>query len=256
MTGCHHNLIAENILTLDSMSLIWLLFITGIAGSLSHCIGMCGPIAMAQLNVKLMRLPPGKLKETEKLKIALLLPYYFGKATTYTLLAIIAYLFSTALSDIHFIHYLGAILLALTAIFFIISAFSNTRAFTHLLDSSITRKFQLLLANKTRHLYLQPYGIKGYTLGMVLGLLPCGLVYAAVVTAISSANNIFSMALAVFAFGLATVPGLYISAYAGTMVLRKSSKMFTIFYTAIMLLNAGLLLYYAFKQLRLAGFAS
>jgi len=255
MTDCHYP-IADSLLNLDSISLIWLLFMTGLAGSVTHCIGMCGPIAMAQLNIKLMRLAPDKLKESERLKAALLFPYYFGKATTYALLACVAYLFSTALSEIRFIHYLGSVLLALTAIFFIFSAFSHSKAFTPLFESGITKKFQLLLANKTRHLYLEPRGIKGYGLGMVLGLLPCGLVYATAVTAIFSASNIFVLVFAMLAFGLATIPGLYISAYAGSMIFKKANRFFTLFYSAIMLLNAGFLLYYALKQLKLAGFAA
>lgn len=255
MADCHHQ-ITDNILNLDSISLIWLLFMTGLAGSVTHCIGMCGPIAMAQLNIKLMRLAPDKLKESEKLKAALLFPYYFGKATTYALLASFAFLFSTALSEIRVIHYLASILLTLTAFFFIFSAFSHSKAFTPLFESGITKKFQLFLANKTRHLYLEPRGIKGYGLGMVLGLLPCGLVYATAVTAISSASNIFILAFAMLAFGLATIPGLYLSAYAGSMIFKKANKLFALFYSVVMLLNAGFLLYYALKQLKLAGFAA
>ena len=61
---CHHSHESQNvfvqyildsdILGISGISIICAMFIYGIIGSFTHCIGMCGPIALGQMNMRLM----------------------------------------------------------------------------------------------------------------------------------------------------------------------------------------------------------
>ena len=70
-------------------------------------------------------------------------------------------------------------------------------------------------------------------LGLVLGLLPCGLSFAAFAAALPS-GGATEGALAVFAFGLGTLPGLLLLGTAASRLARRHSR--------VIELLAGLLL--------------
>ncbi|AEI89452.1 hypothetical protein midi_01176 [Candidatus Midichloria mitochondrii IricVA] len=55
------------------------MFVTGIVGSFTHCIGMCGPIAISQMSMRLMNLPKEKMTQKNKVLCAASIPYYIGK---------------------------------------------------------------------------------------------------------------------------------------------------------------------------------
>src|SRR3954467_6037849 len=106
MHTCHHHhqeLIDLGVLSnLDSLALIVTLFLMGLVGSFTHCIGMCGPIAVAQMSLRLINLSDKKVTQKEKLKCAVTVPYYIGKAISYAILGLVVYLFSKQLSEIAF----------------------------------------------------------------------------------------------------------------------------------------------------------
>lgn len=58
-----------------------------------------------------------------------------------------------------------------------------------------------------------------FTLGLALGLLPCGLVYTAVVGAIAQGSLVYG-ALALAAFGAGTVPALLLLSFADDLIIK------------------------------------
>jgi uncharacterized protein len=83
----------------------------------------------------------------------------------------------------------------------------------------------------------------------VLGLLPCGFLYAALLAAAASGGAIAG-ALAMAAFALGTIPALAVVGVAGTALLRRWRMAARSVAAGIFLLNAATL---GALALRLAG---
>ncbi|MEI7669442.1 MAG: sulfite exporter TauE/SafE family protein, partial [Pseudomonadota bacterium] len=62
--------------------------------------------------------------------------------------------------------------------------------------------------------------LNGYLLGIILGFLPCGLVYAAII-AVAATSDILLAFLGMAAFALGTMPVLMIISASGKMLLNK-----------------------------------
>ena len=107
--ACHHShesqnvfvqyLLDSDILGISGISIICAMLVYGIIGSFTHCVGMCGPIALGQMNMRLMHLKKDQLNNFNKFSCALSLPYYLGKAITYGILALLAKYLSNSFSD-------------------------------------------------------------------------------------------------------------------------------------------------------------
>jgi sulfite exporter TauE/SafE len=131
MHTCHHHPSSPELIDIgifsnfDSLAVIVTLFLMGLVGSFTHCIGMCGPIAVAQMSFRLINLPHSKLTQKEKFKCAMILPYYIGKALTYALLGAIVFYFSKKLSEIGFFRNVALVILIITGILFFLAALSK-----------------------------------------------------------------------------------------------------------------------------------
>ena len=71
---------------LGGMGLPASLFAAGLAGSLVHCVGMCGPFVLGQVVGDVERAARKPYGEWHRLAGAALMPYHLGRLTTYTLL--------------------------------------------------------------------------------------------------------------------------------------------------------------------------
>jgi sulfite exporter TauE/SafE len=80
-------------------------------------------------------------------------------------------------------------------------------------------------------------GLQGYRLGVVLGLLPCGFLYAALVAA-AATGSALAGALAMASFALGTVPGLVALGVLGGAALRRWRGLANAIATPVFLLNA------------------
>jgi sulfite exporter TauE/SafE len=160
-------------------------FFTGLASSL-HCIGMCGPIALA--------LPVGRLNKAEKLLAKLL--YNLGRILTYSLLGL-------------FFGYFGKQ-------FFIAGwqqIFSISIGFFLLFNIIPNKYFPLNFSSKIGYQFSPyfkkilkiQYKYKFLFFGILNGLLPCGMVYLALAGAMATATP-YSGAMFMVFFGLGTLP--------------------------------------------------
>ena len=163
-------------------------FATGLASSF-HCIGMCGPIALA--------LPTGRLTWAQELLAKAL--YNFGRIITYSTFGLIFGFFGKKIFLAGFQQNLSIFL----GLFLILSLFGSAiyriRVFgkiTHWVSDTIRKV--LPQKNLTKFLFL----------GLLNGLLPCGMVYIALAGALAI-GSITSGALFMALFGLGTVPLMF-----------------------------------------------
>ena len=99
-------------------------------------------------------------------------------------------------------------------------------------------------------LSLNPFGIQGLFMGMILGLIPCGLVISAIMITASYSQNVFISFFSMFCFGLGTFPALFIISYFGQHIMLKATKYLNIVFSIFMLANFFLLLNFAIKLLK------
>lgn len=187
------------------------LFLAGLAGGFTHCAAMCGPLALAQASADAQNLS----SPYERLRKSLLLPYHFGRMTTYVALAVV---FSTVLNAVFFFspfkNALAALLLLTAALIFIVNAVPLAgRMFPYLARISLPAPRGYILT-KAQGLIRSRTPIRRYLLGMMLGFMPCGLVMAAFMTAVALQDPVKSaIAMALFAVG--TVPALVATVMLG-----------------------------------------
>ncbi len=162
----------------------------GLLGSF-HCIGMCGPIALA---LPVHHYSPAK-------KYFGIIIYNIGRAITYGVLGLVFGLLGQSF-------YLGgfqqSLSIALGILILLIVVFSYTRA------NSIL-KFNFLNApiNSLKNNLGKLFNKKGirflFLIGLLNGLLPCGFVYIAIAGATATGNYVDG-AMFMFVFGLGTIP--------------------------------------------------
>jgi len=91
-----------------------------------------------------------------------------------------------------------------------------------------------------RPLLVDPSGWRGYALGVVLGFLPCGLLWGALVAA-SGSGSAWKGGAAMAAFVLGTVPSLVAVGYVGVFFGRRAPVFARGLSVPIVLANAGFL---------------
>ena len=145
---------------------------------------------------------------------------------------------------------MSAVLLTLAALAFLLQALGRGAA---LFRSRIGNKIEAPLM-RGLSLLAQPLLARSarpsarYALGVVLGFLPCGLLYGALAAA-ASAGSPVAGAIAMGSFTLGTVPVLIVVGMAGQVLLRRSKPTLTAITAGFMLLNAATLSYLAFRAL-------
>jgi len=163
-------------------------FIIGFAGSL-HCVGMCGPLALA--------IPSGT--KSQKHLIINSLKYNFGRSFTYALLGL---MFGWLGNGFFIAGFQQWISIASGIIILIVWLSGNTRWFKIDFLNGLIRHLQRSL-NK---LILGPFrSSSSLFIGMLNGLLPCGLVYVAVVASLATGSALAGATM-MFSFGLGTIP--------------------------------------------------
>ena len=189
------------------MQLLWTTaFVTGLVGSL-HCVGMCGPIALA--------LPIGAMSKIKILLSRIL--YNLGRIFTYSLLGLLMGFIGQRLflSSIQQYFSIG---LGIFILVFIIATnkFLKISPLYHL-SNKLKSTFKFLFQQKTL--------LSMFVLGFVNGLLPCGLLYMAVVGSIVAGSpwgGMIYMAL----FGLGTAPALFAVAMVTRVVNPRLRRKF------------------------------
>ena len=201
----------------------------GLLGSM-HCVGMCGPIALAL---------PIQRKKTGTFLSGIFI-YNFGRASTYAVLGALSGLAGTTVkwaAGQQTLSIAAGILILFTLYISVYGKRSGTPSF-------LTRKFSIV-RNALGKLFKDHRPGTLLTIGFLNGLLPCGLVYAALAGAAATGSSLNGAAF-MFVFGIGTVPALFALSYAGTKIsfsmrekMRKAVPVF-VGIMALLLIMRGL----------------
>lgn len=176
-----------------------IVFTTALLGS-GHCIGMCGPIVAA---LSLAR-------PERKHGVLFHLFYNAGRLTTYVFIGIIAGWLGSLLSTSQAFSSVTQVLLILADLFVIAiglrtSGIFRQLAFIHLeIPGSVG-----FMTSLVRHLQALPAVVSAYPVGLVMGFLPCGFLYA-IALAAAGRGNPFEGGVIMLAFGIGTLPALFL----------------------------------------------
>jgi sulfite exporter TauE/SafE len=163
-------------------------FIMGIAGSL-HCLGMCGPLVTALETMA----TPNRWRYSQWL-------HHGGRWLTYAALGAIAGALGQTFAAIGFQRWT----VILAGILMLLIAFIPTLGHVGLkpaqrITSAVKKQFSKMMHAQ--------HPVFRLLLGILHGLLPCGLVYTAMATAMAT-TSIAQGTLFMFIFGIATTPAL------------------------------------------------
>jgi sulfite exporter TauE/SafE len=175
--------------------MIWTAFTIGILGSV-HCVGMCGPIALA------LPIPDGKSR------YAGIFLYNIGRVISYGLLGIFFGLFGSLFAMAGFQQTLSVIAGTIILLFVFNMLGQRSGWSVSLLPASWKEKITKLLAR-----YLGQRSLSAlFMTGLLNGLLPCGLVYVAIVAAVAT-GALWKGSVYMMMFGLGTLPVMMALAY-------------------------------------------
>ena len=177
----------------------YVIFALGLFSSL-HCVSMCGPIVLSY------SLPLGSRKFSEQAAAHVF--YNIGRILTYALLGAVAGLFGNTVGFIGELAGFANVAAIVAGVLMVIAGF----LMLDLIPSKRLQKFNPLLYTSR---FLRPLGSRfsstslgsKFSLGLMLGFLPCGLIYAALLKSMST-GTAFAGALTMTAFGLGTAASL------------------------------------------------
>ncbi len=168
-------------------------------GSFGHCIGMCGGIVVAYTSTKI----DDKWSKTKQTFAHL--SYSFGRVSTYMILgALFGFIGGVATIN----NTANGTLLIIAGVLMILAGLSlgGKIKFLTLIEHSISKNswyqsaFRSLLGKNSFYSF--------FLLGMLNGLLPCGLVYSFAIIAASTTSPFWG-AIVMMIFGLSTIPALF-----------------------------------------------
>ena len=226
------------------LALVAAMLLAGLVGGATHCTGMCGPFVLAQTTARLEAVPASKMSEFHRLAGAALVPYHLGRATTYVALGAMAGTVGQSIRAIPGLDWIAAGWLILAALMFLAYAFLGSRLFRA--ASGSESRWGQIVGDFARPLFERPTGMRGYALGMMLGFLPCGLLYAALAVAAGS-GGAFGGATAMAAFALGTAPGLVAVGLFGHVAAGRWRRVAAVVAPVLMVVNAGMLAFAAWR---------
>ncbi|MGE5517699.1 MAG: sulfite exporter TauE/SafE family protein [Bacteroidota bacterium] len=229
----------------DNGGLLSSLFVTGLIGSVTHCAGMCGPFVLSQVAARMEQVPLERMSEWRRLTGAALLPYHLGRATTYAALGAVGAAATGALAGWGGFRFLAAGLLALAALFLLGMAIPRIKA---LLGAAASGEswWSRHVGALARPLFATPTGFRGWALGVLLGFIPCGLLYAALAAA-AATGDALAGAMGMAAFAAGTVPTLVAVGAIGHFAVARWRTPMLRWSPLLLTANAGVLGFMAWQ---------
>ncbi len=198
---------------------LWIsVFVAGLVGSLSHCSFMCAPLVAAQtLQLEGQKAPRSTIHS-----------YHAGRMTTYATLGGMAVLLSHMLFSGKVQPYADGLLM-IAGVTFITSALfpRNTHGCGPAQNSRVMRWVNETLSDMRLVLYVR---------GLMMGFMPCGMVYAVLLTAATLEHPLEGMAVMMM-FGLATTPLLQLASVGSLKLNRRHPRFSTTAGRSVMAIN-------------------
>ncbi|GJM16303.1 MAG: membrane protein [Thermodesulfobacteriota bacterium] len=191
--------------------------VASILGS-THCITMCGPIAITVNNSS-----------------GYMSLYHIGRLISYLILGTLAGLLGEAFLSNNF-PLISTISIGLISIFFIYTGYKLVVGKP--LEFLPSKTISSLISKPAKWSLSQSKPIKSLTLGIVNGFLPCGWVYIFVIGAVATKNPVYSAGI-LFIFWLGTVPALSAFPYIYKKTFKKAPRKLAIA-AGVLLIIVGL----------------
>lgn len=207
------------------MELMFAAFLLGLMGSF-HCVGMCGPLALS--------LPIRSDSVWAKFSGAVF--YNAGRIVTYSVFGLIFGFIGKTFALFGFQQWLS-IIMGILILFFIILP-KRVQLFK---NSNAAIRFFEKLRTALGHLFTKRNHSSLFSIGLLNGLLPCGLVYMAVAGAVATADVLNSILFMAF-FGLGTLPVMWSVAFFGNYAGARIRQGIRKAYPYMMVLMACLLI--------------
>lgn len=211
------------------MTMLLTALVMGAMGSL-HCIGMCGPLALA--------LPQISQSPMSKLVAGLL--YNMGRVTTYSVLGAVLGLMGASFAFVGFQQLFSIVVGVLMLLFLFWPASLSFKKYS----VPFQRFFETIRGLLGKLFFKKDYG-SIYLIGILNGLLPCGLVYIAIAGAVTT-GSVLNSSLFMAAFGLGTLPVMWAVAFLGgfatvkARIFIKKGYPYMVFVMACLLIIRGL----------------
>ncbi|MDZ7694920.1 MAG: sulfite exporter TauE/SafE family protein [Balneolaceae bacterium] len=206
---------------------LWTAFTIGLFGSF-HCVGMCGPIAMA-----LPRSGNGVFTDLIQKSV-----YNIGRILTYSLLGAVIGLVGHAIS----LAGLQRPLSILLGILVILGAFLPLASSAGIQRFPRVRQFFEWLQKKLKQ-QMSRRGVRTMlAIGLLNGLLPCGFVYVGLASSLTTESVLGGMSYMAL-FGLGTVPAMMLMALAPSIISLKMRRRINRFLPLLVVLLGGYLIY-------------
>ncbi len=203
---------------MTDLTLIFSLASLGFFGGFSHCVGMCGPFVLTQVGNRLQNTSLKNFSEFQRLKNLALLPYHLGRISTYSLIGFCCSFFTNQIQEFVGFKILSALFLFLAVLVFVNLLLDHNFKITNKIQlrfkSNFLKKLTSFFSKKISILFQNPYGLRGYLLGIILGFIPCGMLYSAFLISGSFSNPILS-AIGMIFFGIGTFPSLFLTSWGG-----------------------------------------
>ncbi len=214
----------------------------GFLGSLGHCIGMCGGFIVTYSTAKI---DPQASKSKQSLFHII---YNSGRISSYTLLGLLFGLFGSLWDATPFLRFImygfSGVLMLLMGL-----SLSGKIRFLNSIEYNLTQKkwykklFSTFIAGQNYRSF--------YFLGMLNGIFPCGLVYAALVWAMATGSMVGG-AMVMFLFGLSTLPVLFSFGFFVGLLKQISFRNVMIQLASVVIFSFGIwTLYKSYEQLKI-----
>ena len=195
-------------------------FLLGLLGS-THCVGMCGPLALA--------LPSFSLQDQLQMFLSSLI-YNLGRVFSYAFLGLLFGLIGSSLAINGFQQVIATIL----AILLLALALFSINFEERVLRFKIFNQFYQVIQNQIRQQFrksgLGPY----FLIGFFNGFLPCGMVYVAIAGSVVVGNVLEGILFMIF-FGLGTLPLMLLVAFSRKLIPRNIKRALRRFSPVVMI---------------------
>lgn len=212
------------------------LFAAGLVGGFAHCGPMCGPFVLMQVGAS-----DSAMLGIRRLATGLLPAYHLGRIITYMGLGMVGGSIGAAFIEKSAFHGTLALLLGVAAFAFALQALNGARILPAFASTGFGNGLGGLIARVARPLLIVdarlPGAVRHLLLGLVLGFLPCGFLYAGLTAAAATGSSLGGV-LAMAAFGLGTVPALAMVGMVGAGAREHWRRVARLALPAIFLLNA------------------
>jgi uncharacterized protein len=222
------------------------IFVASLLGSV-HCVGMCGP---------LVAITVGGRAASRHSFAGPSAAYHSGRLLAYALLGALAGRLGSMLNlapALGGIAPVASVVAGVTLILMATVQLLRVGGFS-LKASALPASLQSMLTAANRFAMRRGPVARGLLLGVITGALPCGWLYAFVITA-AGTGSAHTGAIAMVAFWLGTVPALLIVALGARSLLSVCNRKLTVA-ASVVLLGVGLLTVLQRSQLSAVAMAS